>query len=108
MKSETWWDYFDEDPYEKIGRYVPNAFGKKEVVQLTRIAWAYLDWLEKEEGCDIDRFFARNDRLRTEADGCLHACMEGNVEFAFLRREKLGAKRPSWLPPAHASEYVDI
>jgi len=108
MRYETWWDYFDEDPYEKVGRSVPGAFGQPMTVQLTRIAWAYLDWLKEQPECDVDQFFITNDRLRTETDGCLHACMEGNVQYAFLRREKLGAARPPWLPPASPSEYVDI
>jgi hypothetical protein len=108
MNFETWWDHFDEDPYEKIGRYVPNVFGHQEIMHLTRIAWAYLDWLRDVEGCDIDRLFIDNDALRLPSDGCPHACMEGIVKTAFLRRELKGFPRPAWLPPAHPAELVDI
>ena len=108
MIDKTWWDYFDEDPYEKIGRYAPDAFGHPRVVRLTRIAWTYLDWLRDVEGCDIDQLFIDNDALRVPSDGCEHACMEGIVKTAFLRRERKRFPRPAWLPPAHPQELIDI
>jgi len=108
MIHKTWWDFYDEDPYEKIGRYVPNAFGQDVIVELTRIAWTYLDWLEETEGSDIRQFFIDNDRVRLPSDGSIHTWMEGSVKTGFLRRERKGAPRPLWLAPAHPSEYVDI
>lgn len=108
MKSETWWDHFNEDPYEKIGRYVAGAFGRPIIVYLSRISWAYLDWLEEEEACDVQQFFIDNDAIRLESDGCLHAWMEGAVKTGYLRRERKGLPRPSWCPPANPAEFVDI
>lgn len=108
MSYKTWWDFYDEDPYEKIGRYVPDAFGQPMIVQLTRIAWEYVDWLRDVEKCDMDQFFRENDGLRLPSDGCVHACFEGTVKFAFLTREREGYPRPEWLQPAHPQEYVDI
>ncbi len=108
MIQKTWWDFYDEDPYEKIGRYTPTALGHDVIIELTRIAWTYLDWLREVEQCDIDGFFEDNDRARLESDGCPHTCMEGVVGTAFLRREKKGLPRPEWLAPAHPSQYLDI
>lgn len=108
MIQKSWWDYFDEDPYEKVGRYVPDAFGKPMIVILARISWAYLDWLEEVEKCDISGFFQDNDRDRWEEDGTIHEVMEGAVRLSYLRREKLGYPRPEWCPPASPAEYMDI
>ena len=108
MIQKTWWDYYSEDPYEKIGRYVPDAFGNPTIIQLTRIAWTYLDWLHETEDSQIDLFFTSNDLARLPEDGCIHAWMEGAVKTGFLRRERKGLPRPPWLTPAHAAEYVDI
>lgn len=108
MNYKTWWDFYDEDPYEKIGRYTPDAFGHHVIIELTRIAWEYLDWLRDVEKCNIDEFFSENDALRELNDGCPHACMEGLVKTAFLRRERKGLPRPEWIPPAHPQELIDI
>lgn len=108
MNSETWWDYFDEDPYEKVGRFVPNAFGTKMAVNLTRIGWEYVDWLTNVEGCNMDQFFIDNDQVRLPTDGCVHEWMQGAVYTCFLRRERKGYRRPAWLQPALPAEYMDI
>lgn len=108
MHHKTWWDYSNEDPYEKIGRQVPDAFGHPIIVELTRIAWAYLDWLDETEGSDGGQFFTDNDRVRLPTDGCLHAWMEGAVKTLYLRRERSGSPKPDWLPPALPEEYMDI
>ena len=108
MKSETWWDYFDEDPYEKIGRFVTGAFGQPMIVSLSRISWAYLDWLDQTEGSDDDRFFIENDRIRLESDGSIDDWMEGAVRTLYLRRERSGSPRPPWCPPGNPAEFVDI
>ena len=108
MNSEPWWDYFNEDPYEKIGRYVPDQFGHNTIIHLTRIGWEYVDWLARVEGCDMDQFFVDNDTVRLASDGCKHSWMQGAVFTCFLRRERKGLPRPAWLLPALPCEYMDI
>lgn len=108
MRSKTWWDYFEDDPFEPIGRMVIGAFGQRIVIRMPRISWAYLDWLAEIEGSDIAQFFIDNDYARTAQDGSIDDWMEGAVRTGFLRREQKGYARPAWLQPAHPAEYMDI
>lgn len=108
MRSETWWDYFDEDPYEKVGRYMPSALGHLVTFELDRVSWAYLDWLAAEDGCDIEKLFIDNDLIWRPEDGCRSSWMEGAVRKGYLWREKHGLPRPAWCPPANPAEYIDI
>lgn len=108
MKAATWWDHYNEDPYEIIGRHVIGAFGCPIIVNLSRISWAYLDWLDETEGSDDDFFFIENDRIRRESDGSIHDWMEGAVRTLYLRRERSGSPRPPWCPPVNPAEFVDI
>ena len=68
MNSDLWWDYFDEDPYEKSGRYMPDAFGNPIIVRLARISWAYLDWLDETYDRDGGKFFKDNMFLMKNVD----------------------------------------
>lgn len=105
----NWWTYFDEDPYERIGRYVTDGFGQRVIVHMPRVSWAYLDWLEENtEGTDIPQFFIDNDIIRLENDGSIHDWMEGAVRTAYLRRERNGLPRPDWCPAANPWDFVDI
>ena len=109
MKSyKTWWDFYDEDPYEKVGRYVFDAFGHPLIVSMQRISWAYLDWLESRGEADIEQFFFDNEMAHRPSDLSFDDWMEGAVKKAFLLRERNGATRPEWVPPAHPIEYADI
>lgn len=108
MNSKTWWDYFDEDPYEKIGRYAPDTFGHSVVVRLARISWAYLDWYSETYGSDMDKFFQRNHKLYNPNECDLDEWMEGAVSKTYLWEEKHGRPRPEWCPPATPAQYMDI
>lgn len=100
---------FDEDPFERIGRYVNDGFGCRVIVHMPRISWAYLDWLEENvEGVDVRQFFIDNDVARLESDGCIHEWMEGAVRKAYLYRERNGCPRPEWCPPANPCDLIDI
>ncbi|WP_424991314.1 hypothetical protein [Fluviibacterium sp. S390] len=100
--------HFNEDPYERLGRYVTDGFGCRAIVHMPRVSWAYLDWLEKVEGCDVAGFFIDNDLIRLESDGSIHDWMESAVRTAYLRRERKGLPRPEWCPPANPCDFVDI
>ncbi|MEM7061106.1 MAG: hypothetical protein AAF557_26295 [Pseudomonadota bacterium] len=106
--QKTWWDFYDEDPYEKIGREVSNAFGRSTVIALQRVTWAYMDWVQETEEADFTQFFIDNELIHRPADGSFDDWMEGAVRKAFLCRERNGAPRPEWLPPADPIEYADI
>lgn len=108
MNSKTWWDYFDEDPYEKVGRYVPSVLGTPIVVRMARVSWVYLDWLSEVEQCDIHEFFAENEKAHDPTECDFDEWMEGAVQQGYLRREKKGLPRPDWCPPANPAELVDI
>lgn len=108
MIQKTWWDFYTEDPYEILGRYVPNAFGQQVIVEMPRISWTYLDWLDETEGTDDGQFFIDNDQVHLESDEPFSAWMEGAVKTLFLRRERSGSPRPPWLAPAYPEEYMDI
>lgn len=108
MSYEIWWDYFNEDPFEKIGRMVPDAFGNPIVVRLARISWEYLDWLDQTYDRDRDWFFSENHRLHDPREQDLDSWMEGAVNKTFLLHEKKGNPRPAWCPPAPPHDLVDI
>lgn len=108
MIQKTWWDFYDEDPDEKIGRYMLDAFGHPMIVILRRLSWAYVDWLAEAEGCDVPAFFQDNDRARWEIDGSISKVMESAVRLSYLQREKLGYPRPEWRPPADPLDLMDI
>jgi len=108
MSYETWWDFFDEDPYEKIGRYVPDAFGNPTIVRLARISWAYLDWLDENYDRDGDWFFRENHKIHDPRECDFDEWMEGAVSGTYLSREKKGYPRPAWCPAATPAQYADI
>ena len=108
MFVKSWWEYFDDDPYEKIGRFAPCAFGHPVVVELPRIAWAYLDWIDEMQGSDDGEFFIANDRIRDPSKETIHEAMESAVGTLYLRRERAGSPRPEWCPPADPADYIDI
>lgn len=108
MFVKSWWDYFDTNPYEKIGRFVPSAFGHPIIVELSRISWAYLDWIVDRQGGDYGEFFRANDRVRLPDKETIHEKMEGAVRALYLQREEAGSPRPEWCPPANSVDFTDI
>lgn len=108
MNSEPWWDYFDEDPYEKIGRMVPGQFGQPTVIRLARISWAYLDWYVETYGGDMGKFFQVNIEIYDPREGCIDAWMEGAVSKTYLGQERAGRPRPPWCPAAFPAQFMDI
>lgn len=107
MNFETWWDKYDEDPFERIGRTLIGAMGQQISVHMPRMSWAYVDWLAEIEGCDMVGFFIDNDEVYLPEDGCFHEWMEGAVQTCFLRRERKRLPKPDWLRPAQPDEYLD-
>lgn len=108
MNSDPWWDYFDEDPLEKIGRLVPGAFGHPVTVVLARISWNYLAWLEDRYDGDIGKFFQINHRHYDPRECSFDDWMEGAIADTFVEYEKDGSPRPEWLRPAEPWEMMDI
>lgn len=108
MSFETWWNYFSEDPYEKVGRFMPDAFGNPITVRLARISWAYLDWLDENYERDGDWFFRENHKVYNPNECDFDEWMEGAVNGTYLVREKKGLPRPSWCPAATPAQYIDI
>ena len=109
MNFGTWWNEYDDDPFEHIGRVIIGAMGQEMHVVMPRMSWAYVDWLVETEGRNMVQFFKDNDAVYNPAiDGCYNYWMEGAVRTAFLRRERRGLPRPHWLRAAHPDEYVDI
>lgn len=108
MNFDPWRKHFDTDPREKIGRYVPDAFGSPIIVRLARISWAYLDWLDENFERDGDWFFRENHRLHDPREDDWDEWMEGAVSKTFLHHEKRGSPRPEWCPPAEQWQLMDI
>ncbi|WP_306129707.1 hypothetical protein [Roseovarius sp. MMSF_3350] len=108
MESEKWWDYFDEEPYEKVGRKIKGVFEHEMTVCLARISWAYLDWLEENSGAKIWKFFIDNELAHRPDMTNFDDWMEQAVYGTFLRREKRGEPRPPWCPPADPKDFVFI
>lgn len=108
MIQKTWWDYFDEDPYEKTGRYVTGLFGHPVIVSLARISWAYLDWYVEQYGGDVGKFFRINIEGHDPRECNVDEWMEGAVRLTYLGEEREGRPRPEWCPAANPAEYMDI
>ena len=108
MSYDTWWEHFDTDPHEKVGRSVPGDFGHPVTIQLARISWAYLDWYAETYGGDPGAFFRHNIELYDPREGDIHEWMEGAVSKTYLWEEKHGRPRPSWCPAATPAQYMDI
>lgn len=108
MIQKTWWDFYDEDPFEKIGRYVPDTFGNPIVVSLERISWAYLDWYVEHRNGDMDLFFRENHKSFEPYRYNLDDWMEDAVRHTYLWEEKQGNPRPPWCEAAGPAEYMDI
>jgi len=108
MNSKGWWNTFDNDPYEKVGRFVHGAMGAEILVRLARISWAYLDWLDEVEKCDGREFFCDNEKIHNPSECDFDDWMEGAVHQLYLEREKEGSPRPEWCPPANPADLMDI
>jgi hypothetical protein len=108
MNLNPWWSHFDEDPYEQVGRFVPDTFGHPIIVHLSRISWAYLDWLDEHFERDGDWFFSENNKRYDPRECNFDEWMEGAVNGTFITHEKLGNPRPPWCPPAQPWQLVDI
>jgi hypothetical protein len=108
MTEKTWFDYFDEDPLEEVGRMVEGVFGEPVLIVIPRSSWAYLDWMETELQGDIKSFFIECEAARTPAHGNSTQAYQNAVYQNFLKCEKKGLPRPEWCNPAAAHELLDI
>jgi hypothetical protein len=108
MTEKTWWDYFDEDPREEIGRNVEGVFGEPVLVIMPRVFWAYLDWMETELKGDVRSFFIECEAVRSPVHGCITAAYQNAVYQNFLKRERKGLSRPPWCPALAPHELLDI
>ena len=108
MKKETWWDYFDEEPYEKVSRQVEGMFGEKITITLDRLDWAYLDWIEENLNANITKFIQTLERQRLPSDGERDQIFADNVRKNFLTFEKKGRPRPPWCDPAHPDDFDEL
>jgi hypothetical protein len=105
---KTWFDYFDTDPFELIGRYIEDSLSSKKILRMQRIDWEYVDWLAEVEGCNMVGFLKDNDAVYRPEDGDYDDFIIGCVKTAYLRREKMGLPRPVWCPAADPHELFDI
>jgi len=108
MKQETWWDYFDEDPEEIIGRQVVGLFGEKLTYHQRRINWAYLDWIEEHLNCEINEMFLNVEKYWRPEDGPLEEFVGAIVRQNFIRFEKEGKPRPPWCPPVDPIYFDEL
>lgn len=105
---EDWWDYFDVDPYEVLGRQMTGLFGEPITIRLDRISWAYLDWLNSELKGDIKRFVRDVERALRPEHGDRDTAYAGAVHNVYLRYERDGKRRPPWCPPANPIFFNDL
>lgn len=108
MQEKTWYDYFDEDPSEEIGRFVQGLFGEDVNIIMPRISWAYLDWLETELGGDLKGFFLKCETIDIPQDECRHEAYRNAVYYNYIKRESKKLARPPWCPPADPTEIDEI
>ncbi len=108
MNYETWYQHFDEDPDEEIGRYVKGIFNKDVLVILPRVSWAYIDWMESELKGNVKEFFEGVDQVRTPEHGTIHQAYQNAIYFNFIQREKSGLSRPPWCGKATPEQLADF
>ena len=108
MNAEPWSDYFDEDPFEVVGRQVQGMFGEKITISINRIDWAYLDWIEKELDGKVDDFIKDVERLRRPHDGERNEVFAGAVRQVYLKFERAGKRRPPWCTPANPEDFDEL
>ncbi|MEE4208685.1 MAG: hypothetical protein V2I43_05415 [Parvularcula sp.] len=108
MGYATWWDYFDEDPYERVGRYVPGTFGEPVIAAIPRISWAYLDWVVETFGYELDEWWREVHADWRPSDGTQDDWREWMVRHEYLHRARHGLAHPPWCPDPHPIEYMDI
>lgn len=108
MKEDNWWDYFDEDPFEPVGRQIEGMFGETITVTINRLDWAYLDWLEKKRGGKIKEFFKYVESVRRPSDGERDEVVAWGVRQVYLRFEQEGKPRPPWCAAANPDDFDEL
>ena len=108
MQEENWFEHFDESPYERVSRLVPDSFGSPIAVSLHRVSWAYLDWIDETYNSSSDSFFTENHKLYDPREGDFDSLIEEAVYSTYLKREKRNLPRPPWCAPAMPFEYQDV
>ncbi|WP_417261456.1 hypothetical protein [Celeribacter sp.] len=105
MQEKTWYDYFDEDPDEEIGRNIEGVFGEPSLVVLPRIYWAYVDWLNNETGGGIRDFFLKLESVPIPIEACRNEAYKNTIYYNYLKREKKNLSRPPWCPAAAPEDF---
>jgi len=100
-------NYFEEDPEEKVGRYITGIFDEEVLVVMPRISWAYLDWLEQELNADVKAFFQQCEAVPLSEEE-RHEVYQNTVYKNFLQCEKAGLPRPAWCNPASQADFDDF
>jgi hypothetical protein len=108
MNQETWWDYFDEDPNEEIGRQVVGLFDEPITIAMPRISWAYLDWMKSELGGDLKGFFQKCETIAIPHDECRNEAHRNAVYYNYIKRESKGLSRPPWCRAATKNEISEL
>jgi hypothetical protein len=108
MVQKTWWDFYDECPFEHIGRFCKDDFGQDIIIHMPRISWTYIDWLRDMEGFDPEAFVLENINAYLPEYGCMHDFINGAVRKGFLTREQNGLPRPEWVVPAEPYELQEL
>jgi len=88
---------FDEDHLEMVGRYVKNAFGQRERVELRQDQWDYFDWLAETQGYNVENYIQKCDETRGTSS--FSDALQWWCFWLFEKREEEGKPRPEWLPP---------
>ena len=108
MTEKTWYDYFDEDPDEEIGRNVEGIFGETILIVMPRVSWAYLDWMETELGGNIKGFIHRCETIYIPEDECRHEAYKMAVYYNYIKRESKKLSRPPWCPAADPDDIAEL
>lgn len=107
MSEESWWEHYTDDPFLKVGNYVPDSFGNPVIVTLDLITWAYIDWYSETHGSDPSLYFQKLHVLCPE-DLSFSDWIEDSVRNTYLREEREGRQRPPWCSEARPDEYQDV
>ena len=94
----------DVSPYDKVGRKIKNAFGRREIVTMDRVNWDYLFWLDS-INMDIVDFVKRCDLERGDAP--LGEALSCWLRLEYEYREEHGLIQPWWLKEHQVSILPD-
>ncbi|WP_208352873.1 hypothetical protein [Pseudaestuariivita rosea] len=101
MRSDNWWMYNEEDPFEEMARQFVDSMGAPFTVTMEHFYWAYVDWLDEETNWPTAEWMLECEKLYVPSEQKSFDNMFKRAVFSrFIRREKRGQTRPPWILPA--------